>query len=50
VPFGLRTQVGPGNPVLDGSPDPPWEGPILGEKGRPIVSMGTLGSHLCKNG
>jgi len=23
MPFGLRTQVGPGNHVLDGSPDPP---------------------------
>jgi len=24
--FGLRTWVGPGNHVLDGGPDPPWEG------------------------
>jgi len=30
MPFGLRTRVGPGNHVLDGSPDPPWEGAILG--------------------
>jgi len=29
VPFGLRTQVGPWNHVLDGGPDPPWEGAIL---------------------
>jgi len=25
LPFGLRTWVGPGNHVLDGGPDPPWE-------------------------
>jgi len=25
MPFGLRTQVGPGNHVLDGSPDLPME-------------------------
>jgi len=36
MPFGLRTRVGPGNHVLDGDPDPPWERAILGE-GRPIV-------------
>ena len=27
----------PGNHVLDGGPDPPWEGVILRGKGRPIV-------------
>ena len=26
MPFGLRTSVGPGNHVLDGGADPPWEG------------------------
>jgi len=26
LPFGLRTWVGPGNHVLDGGSDPPWEG------------------------
>jgi len=26
LPFGLRTWVGPRNHVLDGGPDPPWEG------------------------
>jgi len=26
MPFGLRTWVGPGNHVLDGGPDPLWEG------------------------
>ena len=36
LPFGLRTWVGPGKHVLDGSPDPPW-GKFLGENGRPIV-------------
>jgi len=35
--FGLRTRVGPGNHVLDGRPDPPWEGAIFTGKGRPIV-------------
>jgi len=29
MPFGLRTGLGPGNHVLDGDPDPPWEGAIL---------------------
>jgi len=37
MPFGLRTQVGSGNHVLDGGPDPPWEGAILrGERGVPL--------------
>jgi len=35
--FGLRTRVGPVNHVLDGGPDPPWEGAILrGERGVPL--------------
>ena len=33
MPFGLRTRVGPRNHVLDGDPDPPWEGAILKGKG-----------------
>ena len=38
MPFGLRCQVGPGNHVLDGGPDPPWEGAILQKgNGHPIV-------------
>ena len=38
MPFGLRTQVGPGNHVLDGVQIPVWEGTILrGENGHPIV-------------
>jgi len=37
MPFGLRPQVGSGNHVLDGGPDPPWEGAILrGERGVPL--------------
>jgi len=36
--FGLRTEVVPGNHVLDGGPNPPWEGAIL---------RGKEGSH-CK--
>jgi len=34
MPFGLRTQVGPRNHVLDGvqTPDPPWEKAILRRK------------------
>jgi len=35
-PFWLITRVGPGNHVLDGSPDPPWEVATWG-KGRPQV-------------
>jgi len=35
--FGLRTAVGPMNHVLDGDPDPPWEGAVLRGKGRPIT-------------
>ena len=36
MPFGLRTRVGPGNHVLDGGLDPPWEGAILRGKDRPL--------------
>jgi len=28
MPFGLKTQVGPRNHVLDAGSDPPWEGEI----------------------
>jgi len=37
MPFGLRTQVGPVNHVLDGGPDPHGKGQFCGGKGRPIV-------------
>ena len=30
LPFGLKTWVSSGNHVLDGGPDPPWEGQIFG--------------------
>jgi len=39
MPFWLRTRVGPGNRVLDGGPDPPWEGGkghFSGERGFPL--------------
>ena len=39
MPFGLRTRVAPGNHVLDGGPDLPWEGAILGERGGSKVSL-----------
>jgi len=29
MPFGLSTRAGPGNHVLGGGPDPPWEWAIL---------------------
>jgi len=49
LPFGLRTWVGPGNYVLDGGPDPPWQ--IFGGRmGVPLQSMGTLYRRLCKDG
>jgi len=41
--------VGPGNHVLDGGPDTPSEGAILGKE-KPIVSVGTFCRELCKNG
>jgi len=36
MPFWLRTRVGPGNHVLFGVQIPPWEWPILGEKGSDL--------------
>jgi len=37
MPFGLRTQVGLGNHVLDGVQILPWEGAILrGKMGVPL--------------
>jgi len=41
---GLTTWVGPGNHVLDGSPDHPMESGNFEGKGRP----GRLCGHLCK--
>ena len=49
IPFWLRTLVGPRNHVLDGGPDPPWEGAILLGKGHPIVKYrDTLRSSVRK--
>jgi len=39
LPFGLRTWVGPGNHVLDGSRSPRGKGQIFGENGRPYVKL-----------
>jgi len=51
LPFGLRTQVGPGNHVLDGRYRSPMRrGNFEGGKVRPIVKYRTLCGHLCKNG
>jgi len=50
MPFGLRTQVGPGNHVLDEGQDSPMRRGIFeGGKGRPIVKYShTLRSSLQK--
>jgi len=37
IPFGLWTRVRPRNHILDGGPDPAWEGSILRGKERPIA-------------
>jgi len=36
MPFMLRTRVGQRNHVLDGGPDPPWEGAIFRGRGIPL--------------
>ena len=33
MPFVLWARMASGNHVLDGGPDPPWEGAILGKRG-----------------
>ena len=50
MPFGLMTQVGPGNQVLDGGPNPPMgRGNFEGGKERPIVKhRDTLRSSVQK--
>jgi len=40
MPFGLRTQLGPSNHVLDGSPDP--------RMGRGTFERGGEGASHCK--
>jgi len=49
MPFGLRTQAGPENHILDRGPDPPREAALLTGKGRPIVKhRDTLRSSVQK--
>ena len=54
LPFGLRTSVGPRNHVLDGGPDPPWEGAILRVEDAGHCKADYRGHALCaklrKNG
>jgi len=50
MPFGLRTRVDPKNHVLDGGPDPPWEGTVLRGKGASHCKVGTTCGPLCENG
>ena len=50
APFGLWTQMGPRNHVLDEGPDPPWNGAVLGEGEQPIVKYWDTLRELCKNG
>jgi len=50
MPFGLRTRVGPRNHVLDEGPDPTMQrGNFEGGRGGPLLSIGTLYGHVCKN-
>ena len=37
MPLELSTQMGPGKHVLDGGPDPAWEGAILKGKERKSI-------------
>ena len=43
TPFGSRTRVGQSSHVLDGSPDPPREGAILGEGAAHCKVSGQFG-------
>jgi len=36
MPFALRTRVDPVNHVIDGDPDPPWEGALLRREVGPL--------------
>jgi len=46
MPFGLRTQVRPGNHVLDEVQIPPQEGAILSGKGPPIAKYSNTQAYL----
>ena len=48
--FGFGPWVVPRNHVLNGSPDPRYEGPVLRGKGRPVVKYVTFCRQLRKNG
>jgi len=44
MPFGLWACMGPGNHVLDGDPEYPWEWAIIGEMGAHVKYRDTLRS------
>jgi len=48
MPFGLRARVGSRNHVLDGGPDPPWEGALLGERGALCKVYGLFALNCAK--
>jgi len=50
TPFGLWTQVGPKNRVLDGGPDLLFRDNIKWVRGGQLWNMGTLCRELFKNG
>ena len=45
IPFGWRTEVGPRNHVLDGDPDPTWEGAIV--RGKVASHCKVQGHSAC---
>ena len=45
--FMLRTRVGPRNDVLNGGPDPPWEGAILRGKGASHCKVQGHSAVIC---
>jgi len=47
MPFGLRTRVSPGNHVLDGGSDAPWEGAILRGKGASHCKVWGHSAVIC---
>jgi len=51
VAFGLWARMRPRHHVLDGGPDPPWEGAILADRGaHSKVYALYFCRELCKNG
>jgi len=47
MPFGLKTRVGPRNHVLNGRPDPPWEGAIFRGKGASRCKVWGHSAVIC---